>query len=72
MPTEHCLNNGNMLQQKISRNPEQTLKECCDIHCHDKTKGRLKKECRDISKIVATKAGKSSKDFVMTKVFMLR
>ena len=61
-----------MLQQKMSRNPEETLELCCDISidCRNKTKGGIKKECRDIAKFVVTKASRSSQKFVAIIVFM--
>ena len=74
MAVEHCHDNGIMSRQKMSRNPEETLELCRDISidCHDKTKGRMKKECRDIAKFVVTKADKSSQRFVVITVFMSR
>ena len=40
------------------------------VDCHDKTKGRMKKECLDIAKFVMIKVGKSSQKFVSIIVFM--
>ena len=63
---------GTMPPQKISRNLEETLELCRDISidCRDKTKGRAKKECRDIAKFVAIKVGGSSQNFVTIIAFM--
>ena len=74
MEIEHYHDNGTMSRQKISINPEETLKECRDISidCCNKTKGRMKKECRDIAKFVTTKARKSSQKFFAIIVFMSR
>ena len=62
MAAKHCRNNENMSRQKINRNHEETLYLCCDIQipCRDTMKGRVKKECHDIAKIVATQVDQSS------------
>ena len=61
-------------RQKMRINLAETIELCrgISIDCCDKTKGKMKKECRDIAKFVTKKADKSSQNFVAIIVFKSR
>ena len=60
-----------MSRQKIRKTTEETLKICHEkeMIVAIKQRGKLKKECCDTPKIIATQVGRVHKEFVTTIVF---